>query len=264
MKLKRALPLIVFMIVSLGVQAASADMFLAGVEFQSRDTGGYLTFTDTFNASTVTWSSNIIIFTDFENENGEFGTLGFDLPAGINVSVTEVATGAISQTVTYTALSDYRVYTPEHGIPSTITGAADGWSWTAGQSTIIISIENDATIGMSWSTWYSENDTYAAPTWNLPNLINQYLAIGDISGFIISPYTMTMGIMFFPLVFLMFIIPSQQRIGVMMTGVIVILAWTTFEIALFPEAINLVNIIMRIALAGALVYLFFARRRSVG
>lgn len=261
---KRILPLIAFMILSATLQAASADQFLAGVEFQSRGTGGYLVFDDDFNASRVTWANNIIIFVDFENAEGAFGDVGFDLPAGINVTVTEITPTSINQTVNYTSAASYLVYVPEHGIPSNVSGI-DPWYWIGGDSTTSMTITENSTIVINWDyVWYQAEDSYAEPSRLFPDLINQYLPVGDITGFIISPYTMTMGVMFFPLVILMFIIPSQQRLGIMMTGVIMILGWTTIEIALFPQAINLVNIIMRIALAGAIVYIFFARRRPIG
>lgn len=259
----KGIPLIVVMVLALAVQSVNAVQFLEGTLFQSRAPGGYLDFEFDFNATDVSFASDYVIFTDFENDDGEFGTVGFDMPVGFNVTVTDMNPTSITQNVVFTSIADYRVYTPDAGIPTQVTGAENEWTWT-NTTTITMPIEDNEFIVISWSNWYTENDTYAEPGSLLPDLINQYLPVGDLSGFIISPYTMTMGIMFFPLVFLMFLIPSQQRIGVMMTAVLAIIGWTTIEIALFPEAINLINLIVRIAIAGSLVYLFFARRRQIG
>ena len=106
--------LIFLVFISLGIQGAHAAQFLEGTLFQSRAPGGYLDFEFDFNATDVTFVSDYVIFTDFENDNGEFGTLGFDMPVGINVTVSTVNPTSITQTVTFTSLTEYRVYTPEH------------------------------------------------------------------------------------------------------------------------------------------------------
>jgi hypothetical protein len=250
--------------IMLNIQGAEAIEVLAGTQFQSRAGGGYLEFSDDFNCTGWAWVDDVIIFTDFNNSDGVFGDVGFDLPDGMNATLTEITTDNIIQSVTAWSETAYRVYAPDQGVPTNVVGG-DGWIWGGASMIATIDIDITEAVTISWADyWYVENDTYSEPVSTLPDLINQYLPTGDISGFIISPYTMTMGVMFFPIVFLMFIMPAYQRLGLMITGVLVIIFWTTLEVALTPQAINVVNILIRIGLAGVLVYLFFARRGQSG
>lgn len=260
---KRELPgFTLVLIILIMLNARNVNAFDAGTEFQSRTGGGYISFASDFNVTSNETQGNMIFFYGFNNSDGTFGDVGFDIPAGVNISVTNITTANITQSVTYWADALYRAYTPDQGLPLTITG---GNGWTYDNTTISVNLDETETVVILWvESWYVENDTYAEPTTNYPDLSNQYLPLGDLSGFIIAPYTMVMGVMFFPVLFLMFVLPSYQRLGLMITGVLVILFWTSLEAALSPQTINIVNILLRIGLAGVLVYLTWARRGQRG
>lgn len=85
-------------------------------------------------------------------------------------------------------------------------------------------------------------------------LIDQYLALGDVSGFIIAIYTSVMGDVFFGLLFLGFTVPIYQRTqSISFVSLLWFLAYGLLEILIPTPGLDLGKIIMAISI-GVILY----------
>lgn len=238
-----------------------------GVEYQTETGGGWLTFENGFNATALSYSNDLLIFTDFnETGNDYFGNLGFQVPAGCNITVTSVEPLELNFTADYiTGTPTVRVHVPSKGIPTEVIGG--DWSFFPFLC-VGLPITENANYSISWDEipFYEDDDDYSAPTYTDPlgSLISTYLMEGDYSGMIIATYTYTLGMYFFTFLMLIFSVAFYSRLGPQLTAIGWILAWGTFNIVFPPRAINMVVVLLTTATGLLIVTLFFSRRDRSG
>lgn len=267
MKSKRLLPLALTVWLCLTLGIARSIGVDPGVEYQTETGGGWLIFENAFNITALSYSSDLLIFTDF-NESGEdyFGNLGFQVPAGCNITVTSVKPLELNFTAEFiTGTPTIRVHVPSKGIPTSVIGG--DWSFFPFLC-VGLPITATANYSLSWEDipYYEEDDDYSKPTYTDPlgSLINTYLMEGDITGMIIATYTYQLGMFFFTIVMLIFSVAFYNRLGPQLTAILWLLAWGTFSVVFPPRAINLVVILLVTAVGLLIVTLFFSRRDKSG
>lgn len=251
---------IVSMVLVTSFQIARAIYYAPGVDYQSHVSGGYGSFTTGFNATGIGWVSDLIIWSNFNMSGVLFGDFGFEVPAGLNASITKVHTDNVTIIFTHTSSAVFRLYVPQRGIPVDCT--ADVWGWNGHTKCIEIYVKSSGTVVVSWTGYhyYEEEDEYQEPSGSPSDFLTLYLDVGDFSGFVISSYTESMGVTFFALVLLMMSIPIYMNVGLFPTVGIWIAFWGSWNVLLPPQGINIAFIILVLTIGIMIAYLFLSRR----
>ena len=218
--------------------------------FYSTTTGGPITFSTDFIATQIQFLSNLVIFDNF-NMGTTWTELGFHCPTGATLQVDSVATDQIDLTTTIPgAYSTYRVYVGGKGAPTSVSGAN---SWTYGSGTVTMDLITGGAVVLSWAA--------VAPT-AVTNLITQYLAVGDLSGYIIAQFTSVLGLAFFALIALIPVLGTYIKAGTGPAILVILAGWGIFAAVIPGVGLNLVFILLVLGIGLYLARLVLSRRSS--
>jgi len=232
-----------------------------GFYFQATDTGGPIQFSANVRVEEWYWSGGFVMFDEFRFVGSPtWARLGFRCSSNANMTVQTASSTRIEYIVNANASlqSTTQIYLYERGEPNSVTGA-DSWNYNTISKILTTKVvhSSPATIIIAWG---GAPYTPPAPAPPGGNLLQQYLRIGDVSGFAIAIYTQSMGDIFFGLILLALTIPLYIRTQSL--GYISIL-WITvsslIETLVPTPGINLGKIILVIGVAGVL-YSLFTRR----
>ena len=128
------------------VEAQSRFPALAGVTYQSRVGGGYISFTFNQQVSAIVFASD---FVNFHQSHRDYPIIGYDTPTDCNVTVTTITEKHIKFTTTQTVgAKTVRLYLPSQETP-TVTGAAS-YSWNSGTNILTINTTTNSTVTVQW------------------------------------------------------------------------------------------------------------------
>lgn len=239
---------------------AQAHYYAPGISFQSHDPGGYLIFTTGFNASAVSWSSDLIIFSGFNMSNNYFGGLGFEIPVGVNISISAVTNTSITGSIVHTSDATTRIYCPGQGRPTRVDGV-DMWGWNPTTGCIEMEIDGDGTLNIEWEIYYDPGDDYKEPTTTPPDLLLPFIIEGDIGGFIVASYSRLMGLYpFFGFILLVISVPIYNHLGLFPVSALWLMFWTGLYQIIPAVGINFVVVMLALTIGATILILFVSRR----
>jgi len=227
-----------------------------GFSFYATANGGPIQFATSSTAQGWYWSNSLIVFQNLQVGSGStWALLGFGCDQRLYINNTSIDLVRVTVIAPGLTQSTTRIFVGSKGAPTTVRGA-DSWNYDAPSRTITLRIfhESAATFVVEW-------ETLAMPA-SLPlgNLINQYLGMGDASGFVISTYTYSMGDTFFGIVLLALTIPLYIRTqSVSFVGILWVLVGGMMNILLPAGGISLGNVLLVVGFS-ALIYRLFLRR----
>lgn len=212
-----------------------------GVIFKNIQNGGAITFSADFTTTLINWVDNFIRFSDFDMGTS-WEVIGFACPSGATMQITEASSTQVKATVTTPRSATFHIYLGGRGSPTSITGVN---SWNYGD--YIVSFL--ASSGSVVLTWAESIPVVSTPSTFLDPM-NQYLQLGDVSGFIIATYTDILGTAFFALVLLAPVLGVYLRSGAGPALLVMILGWGIFSVVVPSEGLSLGFLL--VALCGGL------------
>ena len=96
----------------------------------------------------------------------------------------------------------------------------------------------------------------------MSDLITTWLTSGDLTGFLIAIFTSEIGSMAYLFFLMIGTIPVYNRYGAIPTSIVWVLFWSTLNIVIPPQALNLAVGMLGISL-GIMVYLLYQQTRRV-